>query len=158
MIFQWCFEYDGCWLDFPIFTYTRESIGSWILLILMLLDGVIVFGSIWSITYPLEVFQLVYPFHPFSDPFPPFKGWWFFIILMRLFSYGSCSRVIILSRTILPRIFEVHICLFQWVLGVMTIQLSLDIHHIFSYPKPHGLTWDKGVSFLWCIINLFFQF
>ena len=57
-----------------------------------------------------------------------------------------------------PKYFQVHIFLFDWVLGVVTFQLPLDFHPIFSYPKPHGLTWDQGGHLSLCIMNLCFKF
>lgn len=42
--------------------------------------------------------------------------------------------------------------------GAMTFRLPLGFHPIFSYPKPHGLTWDQGVSLLWCVKNRCFNF
>ena len=39
-----------------------------------------------------------------------------------------------------PNYFQVHIFLFDWVLGVVTFQLPLLFHLIFYYSKPNGLT------------------
>ena len=53
-----------------------------------------------------------------------------------------------------PNDFQVHIFSFDWILGVVTFQLSLAFHLIFSYPKTHGLTWEQGFSLLWFLKNL----
>ena len=48
--------------------------------------------------------------------------------------------------------------LFDWVLGVVTIQLPLAFHPIFLYRKPNGLTWYQGGSLILWLMNLGFKF
>ena len=45
-----------------------------------------------------------------------------------------------------PKEFQVQIFPFDWVLGAMTFRLPLGFNPIFSYSKPHGLTWYQGYS------------
>ena len=44
-----------------------------------------------------------------------------------------------------PKKFQVHTLSFDWVLGVVALQLPLGFHPIFSYTKPHGLALYQGV-------------
>ena len=54
--------------------------------------------------------------------------------------------------------FQVHIFPFDWVFGVVTFLLILGFHPIFSYPKPHGLTWDQGGCLIWYLKKICFNF
>ena len=66
--------------------------------------------------------------------------------------------ICLLGQETYSQVFQVIIFLFDWILGVMTIQLPLDFHLIFSYLKPHGLTWDQGGSLLVCLMSLCFKY
>ena len=57
-----------------------------------------------------------------------------------------------------PKDFQVHISLFDWVLGVVTFLLPLEFNPIFSYLKPDVFTWNKWGSLFLCLKNLSFKF
>ena len=107
MIFHWLFYYDCWWFIFPILFLSHELIGGWIYLLWISFDGIGIFYLIWVVTYPSEVFQVVYlclPFSPFQWPFSPFEGFWFLTFIKRLFSKLNHPKMFI--RAILPRIFK----------------------------------------------------
>ena len=94
---------------------------------------------------------------PFQGPFPPFGGWLFLVIWSDLFlNFLWCDVYYV--KTHPPNEFQVHIFPFDRVFGVVTFRLPLGFHPIFSYPKPHGLTWVQGGYLFWCLKNLCFNF
>ena len=156
VIFHWCFDYDGWWLTLHIFFLSHELIGGWIFLLL---------ESFWGYVHGCSHLSFYLSFRNlpnglslstlFTLPMTLFT-------LRRLVIFYHSNGIIFIGIVCYDsyyvnnrplKDFQVHIFLCDWVLGVVTIQLPLDFHPLFSYPKPHGLKWDKGASILWYLKN-----
>ena len=72
-------------------------------------------------------------------PFSPFEGWKLLIIIMRLFSWGLCPNMFIISITILPRIFKfIYFCLIGfWESWLFNYPLNLTIY----FPTINPMDW-----------------
>ena len=134
IIFHRCFEYDGWWLTLPIF-YLSPWVNWW--LNLLTWNASWWYDHCWNplvCNFPLIILLT-------GSPFSPSEGWWFLVILVDLFSYGLCSMMLIMSRTILSRIFKfISFRLIGfWELWLFNYPFSF----ILNFPTPNLMDWHE---------------
>ena len=152
--FNLCFEYDGWWLTFPVF-YLIPWVNFWL--------NILTLTASWR--YDHCWIHLVYhlPFKSLltCSPFSPFKGWWFLFIIMGLFSELLLSMMLIMSITILTRIFKfIYFRLIGfwalWILNYpLTFTLSLPTLNLMDW---HGtkrvLSFDVWITYFSIFISI----